>query len=241
MDRLLLSDDISNGKERTKIPVYNDYDDEGVPNFVYLNRCVPEPSATTSRCCPGACDENCPCSSNVYKDQRVQRPSKLANILTECGPGCSCDIDCSNRLSQQGVRYPLEIFKTNGRGWGVRVKSTIPSGAVIAEYTGELSFDEMVEQNEHSYGTLSGENDVIINATNQGNVTRFINHSCNANVFAVRVKQTGDPLEHIVIFCIYKVYEGQELALNYGNPWWQIMESRFNLKCSCGSTTCRYS
>lgn len=64
-------------------------------------------------------------------------------LLFECNSKCACGLDCPNRLTQQGVRHPLEIFKTaNGRGWGVRVSPSsphpVPRCAFVGEYLGEI-------------------------------------------------------------------------------------------------------
>ena len=64
-------------------------------------------------------------------------------LLFECNSKCACGIDCPNRLTQRGVQYPLEIFKTsNGRGWGVRVSPSsphpVPRCAFVGEYLGEI-------------------------------------------------------------------------------------------------------
>jgi euchromatic histone-lysine N-methyltransferase len=49
-------------------------------------------------------------------------------------------------VSQHGVRYTLEVFKTDKRGWGVRSLDSIPSGSFICEYTGNLLSDTEAEK-----------------------------------------------------------------------------------------------
>jgi histone-lysine N-methyltransferase SUV39H len=49
------------------------------------------------------------------------RPEMLESRdpIYECHDGCSCSLDCSNRVVERGRKVPLEIFKTSdGRGWG---------------------------------------------------------------------------------------------------------------------------
>lgn len=43
-------------------------------------------------------------------------PSKLP--LYECHRGCSCSADCPNRVVERGRTIPLQIFRTEDRGWG---------------------------------------------------------------------------------------------------------------------------
>jgi hypothetical protein len=40
--------------------------------------------------------------------------------------------------SERGVVLPLEVFRTHGKGWGVRCACDIPGGAFICSYEGEL-------------------------------------------------------------------------------------------------------
>ncbi|GLJ26400.1 hypothetical protein SUGI_0508950 [Cryptomeria japonica] len=67
-------------------------------------------------------------------------------IVYECGPSCSCPPNCYNRVSQSGIQFRLEVFKTDKRGWGVRSSDSIPSGSFICEYTGELLSDIEAEK-----------------------------------------------------------------------------------------------
>lgn len=41
-------------------------------------------------------------------------------------------------LLQEGVRAPLEVFKTATKGWGVRATATILEGTYICTYAGEV-------------------------------------------------------------------------------------------------------
>jgi len=49
---------------------------------------------------------------------------------------CSCNSDCVNRISQRPRDVPLEIFKTQGKGWGVRASIDIVRGKVLGMYSG---------------------------------------------------------------------------------------------------------
>src|SRR4051812_42470596 len=63
---------------------------------------------------------------------------------------CRCPPTCHNRVSQHGVKIPLEIFKTGETGWGVRSLSSISSGSFICEYAGELLQDTEAEKRENN-------------------------------------------------------------------------------------------
>lgn len=56
----------------------------------------------------------------------------------ECGPWCGCDrARCQNRLVQRGIRVRLQVFQTEGRGWGVRCRDDLDHGTFVCIYAGE--------------------------------------------------------------------------------------------------------
>ena len=60
-------------------------------------------------------------------------------VVIECGPNCACPPSCPNRVTQQGLRFRLEVFRTaDGRGWGVRCWDTLPPGQFICDFVGEV-------------------------------------------------------------------------------------------------------
>lgn len=40
-------------------------------------------------------------------------------VIYECHEECACSADCPNRVVERGRRVPLQIFRTQGRGWGM--------------------------------------------------------------------------------------------------------------------------
>lgn len=114
-------------------------------------------------------------------------------FIKECNVKCSCHYKCGNRVVQQGMRYPLEVFRTTLMGWGIRAIEPIPRGAFVFELAGEiLTNAEMIVRN---FGVLDGQsyglqldadwateqvvNDdaaLCIDSTHFGNVARFLNH-----------------------------------------------------------------
>ena len=81
--------------------------------------------------------------------------------IYECHAGCSCSIDCPNRVVERGRTVPLQIFRTEKRGWGkyliylglykwacdgrianvavgVRSPVTIKKGQFVDRYLGEV-------------------------------------------------------------------------------------------------------
>ncbi|CAH2061464.1 unnamed protein product [Thlaspi arvense] len=147
--------DISEGHERLPICAVNEIDDEEPPPFIYtakmiypkwLTRIPPKGCGCTKRCTES---RNCACVAKnggeipYNYDGNIVYPKSL---IYECGPLCKCPPACYLRVTQRGIRFKLEIFKTESRGWGVRSLSSIPSGSFICEYVGELLEDKEAER-----------------------------------------------------------------------------------------------
>jgi len=67
------------------------------------------------------------------------------NNIFECNTSSGCAADCFNRVVGRGVRARLQVFKTLGRGWGVRTLDGLRAGAFVCEYTGEILLDKDAE------------------------------------------------------------------------------------------------
>ncbi len=46
-----------------------------------------------------------------------------------------------NRVVARGIRLPLEVFKTERKGWGVRCLVDIPVGSFVCDYAGLILTD----------------------------------------------------------------------------------------------------
>ncbi|MEQ2177885.1 hypothetical protein GOODEAATRI_008312, partial [Goodea atripinnis] len=66
------------------------------------------------------------------------------------------------------------------------------------------------------------EDQYCIDARFYGNISRFLNHMCEPNLFACRVFTTH-----------------QDLRFNYGDHFWEVKSKLFS--CECGSSKCKYS
>ena len=67
------------------------------------------------------------------------------DTIFECNSSCQCGADCTNRVVGNGITAPLQVFKTVGRGWGVRSRNPIRAGTFVCEYTGVMLRDEDAE------------------------------------------------------------------------------------------------
>ena len=46
-----------------------------------------------------------------------------------------------NRVVARGIKLPLEVFKTEHKGWGVRCVVDIPVGSFVCDYAGLILTD----------------------------------------------------------------------------------------------------
>jgi len=147
----VLDSDISDGMEAVKIPLINDTGIDVVPpQFAYIRHFdyVSEDAQRRidEATLPGeysGCqkDRARPSYGDTGLLQRMQPEG-----IRECPEKC---LNCNNSIVADGIRYPLEVFRTEDKGWGVRCAVDIPSGAFICEYMGEILTDEEAEQPEY--------------------------------------------------------------------------------------------
>lgn len=227
----LCVDDISLGKERMPICAINTVDDEKPPEFEYITSIIyPDWYSLVP---PQVCDcikgcselKKCLCVMKNRGEIPYNHSGAIVEakpLVYECGPACKCPPSCHNRVSQHGIKFRLEVFKTESRGWGVRSLNSIPSGSFICEYIGELLEEREAEArtgndeylfdigNNYNDTSLWGElatlmpdapssssqvvegSGFTIDAAQKGNVGRFINHSCSPNLYAQNVLYDHD-------------------------------------------------
>ncbi|WP_022974157.1 SET domain-containing protein, partial [Xanthomonas maliensis] len=82
----------------------------------------------------------------------------------------------------------------------------------------------------------------VIDANYEGNVARWINHSCNPNCEAVLEEAEGDDRSKDKVFIEAKraIKPGQELTYNYGITLAERHTARMKKiwECRCGSKNC---
>ena len=259
-----VSADISNGKETIPITAINGEDLENGPSgYVYVkNNVVTNPLpidrniAKLQHCkCKDNCvsEDTCKCcdislrswydSNSVLKDGFDFSDPPM---IFECNDMCSCNINsCNNRVVQHGITARMQVYKTYGMGWGVKSLVDIPKGGFVCEYVGELISDAEAEQRENDSYLFDLENrdgdTFCIDANKFGNVTRFINHSCDPNLIPVKVFTSHQDLRfpHIAMFASRDIKRGDVLGFDYGEKFWVIKHKFFT--CWCGLDKCKYS
>lgn len=277
---VLLTADISDGVEQTPVRVVNAVDVNAPDTFQYIAAVVypygGELQPRTQACdCVYTCEDGvCACvkrnsgSISAYNDEG--HLIRVRNIVHECGPFCNCSVvACRNRVSQRGLRWRLEVFRTMAKGWGVRTLDFIPSGSFVCELTGELlSATVAAERENDEYlfnldfhanararnkaskgkviveGVESKAVNYVIDCRLKGNVARFINHSCKPNLFVQGVLHDHGDLNrgHIVLFAGEDIAARTEISYDYGYELDSVRDVHGNViakECHCGARFCR--
>lgn len=71
-------------------------------------------------------------------DLCVGRPPSVA--LADCMSHSSHPAPPPRQVAR-GITFPLEVFKTRAKGWGVRCAGDLPAGAVLCRYIGLVITD----------------------------------------------------------------------------------------------------
>ncbi|XP_028669108.1 histone-lysine N-methyltransferase SUV39H1-like [Erpetoichthys calabaricus] len=269
-------------EHKGRIFVSNEVDLDGPPkDFTYINNykvgdgiiltevaigceckdCLHDP---LNGCCPGAS-----LNKFAYND-KGQVKIKAGLPIYECNSRCNCGPECSNRVVQKGIQYDMCIFKTeDGRGWGVRTMEKIKKNSFVMEYVGEIITSEEAERRGHIYDKQGAtylfdldyiEDVYTVDAAHYGNISHFVNHSCNPNlqVYNVFINNLDERLPRIAFFATRTIKAGEELTFDYKMQIDPVdaestrMDSNFSLagmtgspkkrlrvECKCGVESCR--
>lgn len=146
-------------------------------------------------------------------------------------------MDCS----ENPEKY-IEVRESELHGRGVFAKRRIPKESIIVEYVGErISHDEAAarydetDMEEHHTFLFTVDDEEVIDGGVDGNMSRFINHSCEPNCQAT---QDG---KRIYIESLKTIPKGAELTFDYqlesDGPLPKNWESFYG--CCCGTPGCR--
>ncbi|XP_066586764.1 histone-lysine N-methyltransferase EHMT1 isoform X2 [Prorops nasuta] len=259
----VLTNDISRGKEMNPIQCVNGFDSEDKPtDFIYVTEnCFTShinvdrtiTSLQSCRCEDNCSSEKCLCG-NISLRCWYDEEGKLIPefnytdppMLFECNPACDCNrITCNNRVIQHGLTQRFQLFRTKGKGWGLRTLRHITKGSYVCEYVGEIISDSEADHREDDSYLFDLDNrdgeTYCIDARRYGNIARFINHSCAPNLLPVRVFVEHQDLHfpRIAFFANRDIEADEELGFDYGEKFWIIKCKSFT--CTCGAENCRYS
>ncbi|CAH8594788.1 unnamed protein product [Heterobilharzia americana] len=160
-------------------------------------------------------------------DKRKRLIAPPGHPVYECNSLCPCDSLCPFRVVQLGRKVPLCIFRTRDRGWGVKTMVSIGKGTFVAEYLGEiLTFDEaekrglIYDKQTMTYLfdlDFEGDAHYTVDASQMGNISHFINHSCDPNltVRCVFIECLNTKLPRIALYASRFIRKGEEITFDY--------------------------
>ena len=136
---------------------------------------------------------------------------------------------------------PFEVRRSPIQGMGAFAIRPIPAGTRIIEYAGERLTPAEAdakypdEDGRHHTFLFAIDDDVVVDASVNGNEARFLNHSCAPNCDVV----VDD--KRLWIESIHEIEPGEELVYDYA----YILQERHTATakrrypCNCGAVTCR--
>ncbi|XP_027774396.1 uncharacterized protein LOC107026384 isoform X2 [Solanum pennellii] len=175
-----------------------------------------------THCKSTECSDNCVC--------RVQ--------CISCSKACRCSDMCSNRPFRRDRK--IQVVKTELCGWGVVASESINKGDFIIEYIGEVIDDALCEKRLWDMKYKGVQNfymcelrkDFTIDATFKGNLSRFLNHSCEPNCKLEKWQVEGET--RVGVFAARYIEVGEPLTYDY-----RFVQFGSEVKCHCGASNCQ--
>lgn len=128
-----------------------------------------------------------------------------------------------------------------GCGTGVVAGEDVTSGSFVLEYIGEIICNRRHSFREDKTFTMSAVSwlyDCVIDASVFGNITRYVNHSCDPNCkVVVKVK---NQLPAPCLFAIKDIKQGDFITYDYYPHEEELSFAHFDGGCKCGTNICKF-
>jgi hypothetical protein len=229
--RVQLKEDVDNTPQNYTSIIRNEYDTLPASKF---------PSVVTpTECCEcrDYCDDTC-----LNHVLRVE----CCDFFCAGREGKVCKLgskSCGNRRLQQRDYVQVKVFKEGDMGWGLRTVQAVSKGQLVIEYVGEIIDDDEMQKRlltqteltpqDKDFYIMELDTGLYVDGKKKGNLSRFINHSCDPNCELQRWNVKGRL--RIAIVAIKDIGEDESLSYDY-----QFDTQEENVfKCYCGSSKCR--
>ncbi|GAB5368126.1 hypothetical protein AAMO2058_001291500 [Amorphochlora amoebiformis] len=137
-------------------------------------------------------------------------------------------------------RAKCVVMPSQIHAWGLFATEHIGKDEMVIEYLGELIRQTVADLREKRYEDeglgscymFRVDENYIVDSTRRGNVSRFINHSCDPNCYTRVVNHNGN--NKIVILAKRDIYKDEEITYDYKFQ----SEKGEGIPCSCGAPNC---
>lgn len=188
-------------------------------------------------------------AGKTYAETVLDRPLNNKCIMRNSGvphvDSAACNL--TNFYNIKDYHQNLELRETQNMGIGVFATAPIPKDAIVGVYAGDLVQKAALTLDEKRYTaqirTLPGGAAVLINAFQQGNWTRFINHSCRPNCGRFKVAMNCGSMMVYYVRTETAIAVGEELSVDYGRDYFREDNGRkrpriLGVGCLCGRNGC---
>lgn len=135
----------------------------------------------------------------------------------------------------------LEVFRAGEKGFGVKTTKDIEINQFVIEYVGVVIHERnLIDRLKTEYAkfvhhyAMKLEQNFVIDAYRRGNLSRFVNHSCDPNLDVQKWFVNGTT--RIAFYTKRAVHKGEELTIDYKFERYSQIEHQI---CYCGSSNCQ--
>ncbi len=169
----------------------------------------------------------------------IKRKNGDKNPYWNCDSGPSC----GNRILSLKQLAKCRPRREHGKGWGLVTLNGVKKGDLVQEYVGEIIDEKMKRDrldmwakdhpNDPNFYIMKLESGWYIDARELGNLSRFINHSCEPNCHLMPVNVSGHM--RVAVVASKNIPPGEFLCYDYHFD----TQDGDKFVCRCGAIRCR--